>query len=107
MQNMMLIGQILSKQFVILFLANMNERNLFRQKAKTFEFVHNRLNAGLGRRIRITLPGGTSVSEFCSSRCPGHFPEFGTSQTMRSEDSTGIRWLNSGSGDVVYVGSEL
>ena len=31
--------QYLSKQFVILFLANMNERNLFRQKAKTFEFV--------------------------------------------------------------------
>ena len=47
MQHMMLIGQYLSKQFVILFLANMNERNLFRQKAKTFEFVHNRLNAGL------------------------------------------------------------
>ena len=91
MQHMMLIGQNLSKQFVILFLANMNKRNLFRQKAKTFEFVHNRLNAGLGRRIRITPPGGTSVSEFCNSRCPGHFPEFGTGQTMRSEDSKGIR----------------
>ena len=35
MQHMMFIGQYLSKQFVILFLANMNERNLFRQKAKT------------------------------------------------------------------------
>ena len=93
MQHMMLIGQYLSKQFVILFLANMNERNLFRQKAKTFEFVHNRLYAGLGRRIRITPPGGTSVCEFSNSRCPGHFPEFGTGQTMRPEDSKpkGIR----------------
>ena len=53
MQHMMLIGQNLSKQYIILFLANMNERNLFRQKAKTFEFVHNCLNAGLGCRIRM------------------------------------------------------
>ena len=43
MQHMMLIGQNLSKQLIILFLAaNMNEsKNLFKQKAKTFEFVHS------------------------------------------------------------------
>ena len=43
---MMLIGQNLSEvseQFIILFFPNMNERNLFKQKTKTFEFVHNRM----------------------------------------------------------------
>ena len=107
MQHMMLIGQTLNEQFIILFLANMNERNLFRQKAKTFEFVHNRLNVGLGRRIRIAPPGGTCVCKFCNSRCPGHFPKFGTGQRMSSKDFKGIRWLNSGSGDVVYVKFKL
>ena len=63
-----------------------------KQKAKTFEFVHNRLNAGLSRRIRVTPPGWTSVGEFCNSRCPDHFPEFGTGQTMSSEGFKGIRW---------------
>ena len=59
MQHMMLTGQNLSKQFIILFLANMNKQNLFKQKVKTFEFVHNRLYAGLGCRICITPPGET------------------------------------------------
>ena len=88
MQHMILIRQNLSEQLIVLFLANLSKRNLFKQKAKTFEFVHNSLYASLGR-------------------CPGHFPEFGTSQTMSSEDSQCIHRLNSGSGDVVYTGCKL
>ena len=77
-KHMMFIGQYLSKQFVILFLA-WNERL---QTAKyCYEFVHNRLNAGLD--IRCSLATFVALM---------HFPEFGTGQTMRSEDSKGIRW---------------
>ena len=43
MQHMVLIRQNLSEQLIVLFLANLSKRNLFKQKAKMFEFVHNSL----------------------------------------------------------------
>ena len=50
MQHMMLIGQYLSKQFVILFLANMNERNLY-SGCLDDEFIQESVKDSIGKNL--------------------------------------------------------
>ena len=59
------------KQTIILILANVYEEYIFKQKAKTFEFVHNRLYAGLDRRIPVRETG---VGEFLKQPLPWLLP---------------------------------
>ena len=59
--NMVFIGQNLREKIVILFLADVSEGNIFRQKAVTFEFFHCGLNSGFGSSIHITPHGRTRI----------------------------------------------